>query len=43
VVEGLDGVHDRPPDREPQFVDLCLVHYEVAVMERGQHLVRGVK
>jgi len=43
VVDGLDRVHDRPRDSEAELVDLCLAHHEMAVVEGGEHLVRGVR
>jgi hypothetical protein len=42
VVQGLDGVDDRPLDGELELVDLDLGGDLVVGVERGQHLVRGV-
>ena len=43
VVDGLDGVHDRPLDGELELVDLDLGGDLVVGVECGQHLVRGVR
>jgi hypothetical protein len=37
VVDGLDGVHDRPRDSELELVDLDLGGHLVAGVERSQH------